>query len=77
MLWAIGGAAERHRMHRFCSDLAKLALQMAAKFGHNVDKWYGSMILIVIYPHESTVGQRPYTSQWFQDMLLNTSEAPY
>ncbi|PVF96145.1 hypothetical protein CPB86DRAFT_523058 [Serendipita vermifera] len=38
MLWALGGAAERHQMHRFCSDLAKLGLQMAAKFGHNVDK---------------------------------------
>lgn len=38
LLWCLGGAAERRQMYRFCSDLAKLALQIAYRFGNIADK---------------------------------------
>ncbi|KAG8780548.1 hypothetical protein FRC15_009490 [Serendipita sp. 397] len=38
LFWCLGGASERRHMYRFCSDLAKLGLQMAYKFGSTSDK---------------------------------------
>ncbi|KAG8808819.1 hypothetical protein FRC17_003761, partial [Serendipita sp. 399] len=38
LFWCLGGVSERRHMHRFCSDLAKLGLQMAYKFGSTSDK---------------------------------------
>jgi hypothetical protein len=39
LFWCLGVVAEQRQMYRFCSDLGKLALQLAYKFGNAIDKW--------------------------------------
>jgi hypothetical protein len=39
LFWCLGAVAEQRQMYRFCSDLGKLALQLAYKFGNTIDKW--------------------------------------
>lgn len=38
LFWFLGAIAEKRQMYRFCSDLGKLALQLAYKFGNSIDK---------------------------------------
>lgn len=68
--------AEQGQLYRFCSDLGKLALQLAYKFGNTIDKGYVVVTLNVLqthFPSARTVELKHYTLPWHLDTLPSTS----